>query len=56
MKDAQQERERSAANLNDAEAAWYESQTLDKSLRERLMKAQAGLSESGILNLNRVQV
>lgn len=48
LKDAQQERERSAAALNDAEAAWYESQTLDKSLRERLMKAQAGLAEAGI--------
>lgn len=48
LKDAQQERERSAADLNDAEAAWYESQTLDKSLRERLMKAQAGLAEAGI--------
>lgn len=48
LKDAQQERERSAASLNDAEAAWYESQTLDKSLRERLMKAQAGLAEAGI--------
>ena len=48
LKDAQQERERSAAALNDAEADWYKSQTLDKSLRERLMKAQAGLAESGI--------
>lgn len=48
LKDAQQERERSAAALNDAEAAWYESQTLDKGLRERLMKAQAGLAEAGI--------
>lgn len=48
LKDAQQERERSAAALNNAEANWYESQTLDKSLRERLMKAQAGLAEAGI--------
>lgn len=48
LKDAQRERERSAAALNDAEADWYKSQTLDKSLRERLMKAQAGLSEAGI--------
>lgn len=48
LKGAQQERERSAAALNDAEAEWYESQTLDKSLRERLMKAQAGLAEAGI--------
>lgn len=48
LKDAQQERERSAANLNDAEADWYKSQTLDKSLRERLIKAQAGLAEAGI--------
>lgn len=48
LKDAQQERERSAASLNDAEAEWYKSQTLDKSLRERLMKAQAGLAEAGI--------
>lgn len=48
LKDAQQERERSAASLNDAEADWYRSQTLDKDLRERLMKAQAGLAESGI--------
>lgn len=48
LKDAQQERERSAAALNDAEAAWYKSQTLDKDLRERLMKAQAGLAEAGI--------
>lgn len=48
LKNAQQERERSAAALNDAEAEWYESQTLDKSLRERLMKAQAGLAEAGI--------
>lgn len=48
LKNAQQERERSAAALNDAEAAWYESQTLDKGLRERLMKAQAGLAEQGI--------
>lgn len=48
LKDAQQARERSAAALNDAEAAWYKSQTLDKSLRERLMKAQAGLAEAGI--------
>lgn len=48
LKDAQQERERSAAALNNAEADWYESQTLDKSLRERLMKAQAGLAEAGI--------
>lgn len=48
MKDAQQERERSAAALNDAEADWYKSQTLDKDLRERLMTAQAGLAEAGI--------
>lgn len=48
LKDAQQERERSAAALNDAEADWYKSQTLDKSLRERLMKAQAGLAEAGV--------
>lgn len=48
LKDAQQERERSAAALNDAEAEWYRSQTLDKDLRERLMKAQAGLAEAGI--------
>lgn len=48
LKDAQQERERSAAALNNAEADWYESQTLDKGLRERLMKAQAGLAEAGI--------
>lgn len=48
LKDAQQERERSAAALNDAEAAWYKSQTLDKDLRERLMKAQAGLAEAGV--------
>lgn len=48
LKDAQQERERSAAALNDAEADWYKSQTLDKDLRERLIKAQAGLAEAGI--------
>ena len=48
LKDAQQERERSAAALNDAEAEWYKSQTVDKDLRERLMKAQAGLAEQGI--------
>lgn len=48
LKDAQQERERSAASLNDAEADWYRSQTLDKDLRERLMEAQAGLAEAGI--------
>lgn len=48
LKDAQQERERSAASLNDAEAEWYRSQTLDKDLRERLVKAQAGLAEAGI--------
>lgn len=48
LKNAQQERERSAAALNDAEADWYESQTLDKDLRERLLKAQAGLAEAGI--------
>ena len=48
LKNAQQERERSAAALNDAEADWYESQTVDKDLRERLMKAQAGLAEQGI--------
>lgn len=48
LKDAQQERERSAAALNDAEAEWYKSQTVDKDLRERLVKAQAGLAEAGI--------
>lgn len=48
LKDAQQERERSAADLNDAEADWYRSQTLDKDLRERLLTAQAGLAEAGI--------
>lgn len=48
LKDAQQERERSAAALNDAEAAWYNSQTVDKELHERLIKAQAGLAEAGI--------
>lgn len=48
LKDAQEERERSAASLNEAEADWYRSQTLDKDLRERLMKAQAGLAEAGI--------
>lgn len=48
LKDAQQERERSAAALNDAEAEWYKSQTVDKDLRERLIKAQAGLTEAGI--------
>lgn len=48
LKVAQQERERSAAALNDAEADWYRSQTLDKDLRERLLKAQAGLAEQGI--------
>lgn len=48
LKDAQQERERSAAALNDAEADWYKSQTVDKDLRERLMKAQSGLAEAGI--------
>lgn len=48
LKNAQQERERSAAALNDAEADWYKSQTLDKGLRERLLKAQAGLAEQGI--------
>lgn len=48
LKNAQQERERSAAALNDAEADWYKSQTLDKDLRERLIKAQAGLAEQGI--------
>lgn len=48
LKDAQQERERSAASLNSAQADWYRSQTLDKDLRERLMKAQAGLAEAGI--------
>ena len=48
LKDAQQERERSAASLNDAEADWYKSQTVDKDLRERLIKAQAGLAEAGI--------
>lgn len=48
LKDAQQERERSAASLNDAQADWYRSQTVDKDLRERLIKAQAGLAEAGI--------
>ncbi len=48
LKDAQQERERSAAALNDAQADWYKSQTVDKDLRERLIKAQAGLAEAGI--------
>lgn len=48
LKEAQEERERSAAALNDAEANWYKSQTVDKDLRERLMKAQAGLAEAGI--------
>lgn len=48
LKDAQQERERSAAALNDAEAEWYRSQTVDKDLRERLIKAQSGLAEAGI--------
>lgn len=48
LKDAQQQRERSAAALNDAEAEWYKSQTVDKDLRERLIKAQAGLTEAGI--------
>lgn len=48
LKNAQQERERSAAALNDAEADWYKSQTVDKGLRERLLKAQAGLAEQGI--------
>lgn len=48
LKNAQQERERSAAALNDAEADWYKSQTVDKDLRERLIKAQAGLAEAGI--------
>lgn len=48
LKDAQQERERSAAALNDAEAEWYKSQTVDKDLRERLITAQAGLAEAGI--------
>lgn len=48
LKDAQQERERSAAALNDAQAEWYKSQTVDKDLRERLIKAQAGLAEAGI--------
>lgn len=48
LKNAQQDRERSAAALNDAEADWYKSQTLDKDLRERLLKAQAGLAEQGI--------
>lgn len=52
LKDAQQERERSAAALNDAEADWYKSQTLDKDLRERLLKAQAGLAEAGITETN----
>lgn len=48
LKNAQQEREHSAAALNDAEADWYKSQTVDKDLRERLIKAQAGLAEQGI--------
>lgn len=48
LKDAQQERERSAASLNDAQADWYRSQTLDKGLRERLLQAEAGLAEAGI--------
>lgn len=48
LKNAQRDRERSAAALNDAEADWYKSQTVDKDLRERLMKAQAGLAEQGI--------
>lgn len=48
LKDAQQERERSAADLNDAQADWYKSQTVDKDLRERLIKAEAGLAEAGI--------
>ena len=48
LKDAQQDRERSAASLNDAQADWYRSQTLDKDLRERLLKAEAGLAEAGI--------
>ena len=48
LKDAQQARERSAAALNDAEADWYRSQTLDKDLRERLLTAEAGLTEAGI--------
>lgn len=48
LKNAQEERERSAASLNDAEADWYRSQTLDKDLRERLLKAEAGLAEAGI--------
>lgn len=48
LKSAQEERERSAASLNDAEADWYRSQTLDKDLRERLLTAQAGLAEAGI--------
>lgn len=52
LKEAQQERERSAAALNDAEADWYKSQTLDKDLRERLMKAEAGLAEAGITEAN----
>lgn len=52
LKDAQQERERSAASLNDAQADWYRSQTLDKDLRERLMKAEAGLAEAGITESN----
>lgn len=57
LKNAQQERERSAAALNDAEADWYKSQTVDKDLRERLMKAQAGLAEQGITeSSSRVQL
>lgn len=52
LKDAQQDRERSAASLNDAQADWYRSQTLDKDLHERLLKAQAGLTEAGITETN----
>ena len=48
LKNAQQEREYSTAALNNAEADWYESQTVDKDLRERLIKAQAGLAEAGV--------
>ena len=56
LKNAQQEREYSAAALNDAEADWYKSQTLDKGLRERLMKAQAGLAEAGITETSAISM
>lgn len=52
LKDAQARREDSASKLNDAQADWYASQTVDKDLRERLMKAQAGLAEAGIDEAN----